>query len=552
MEAIKSTAATAYRNAIRNNVFYTDWKAKPLWKQEPQRPVSSNTIRSHQDWPSFDPLMKLQQPTHIRCIAQWLCRFPSDILLCYPILEGIPLGIVLQLSDSLNNATNKFDHCITGRKEYQLVFPSTEQLANLRNACLFLHELRLTLGLAPNPPGSPLAFTANELAQWKPPNFRAIQIYLVKAIERILTSPTGRAYSNVAGQDVEAGTRDLQRYLKVQCQQDWSPQTSDTASSSIAHLKGALVWTETRYKPIRIRRFEPICALRAQQMACMAELVEEYPELLKKSSDPSPEPRLNWKHLVNSLKRNALRPSLYAQGKIHQHGVDQGCFHGAQFFSDDIFPLVPSDKSLALFVVGISKILPFLPRELAEIVAPDRSSESKKDSTQNSSSVRLFATPFSKLCLRVDEGVYPPNVLKDIRTAVNGMAFVHTKPDSDTGIKPRVLRTRWTPWSTEPCRGRYPTSEPLDQAASPFDSFQFLGHRPIFLSPLYPHLDILPPSKLDKRCIRFYTRTYRTLYPHQEIEWLKGFCRTVKFLEKVMDYAVNPAYQQATVRTEIR
>ena len=542
------TTITAYRYSYQNRPFYDDRGDKPLCDQTQQNPVSIAVALSRRARRLQYPSVKIQQPIYIRCIAQWLCRLPFEILLCYPILEGIPIETILQLSGSLTDVTNKFDLCIPGRKEYQLVFPSTEHLANLRNTFLFLYELRVSKGLVPIPPDSPLARTASELEEWKPPNIHAIRIYLIRAIESILTRPGTTACPDVVGpqkgfQELTAGN--VHRYLEAQCQ---NPERSDKAFSSVVYLERILRRTGTENKPYWFRQFErPIFALRAEQMACMADLVEEYPELLKEASDYSSEPRPNWKHLVSNLRARAYRPTKCTRMEKYSHPNVHECSHGAYLFRYDLFPLVPSDKSLALFVLGMTKILPALPAELVEVMGPylcrdsNRPSLPTDDPSHKSSSVRQVNEPFAKLCLSTDKGLYPPNMLKDIKIAVEGIAFVHTLPDGDTGIKPTILRTRWTPWSAEPFRGQYPIIESLDQETSTLESFKFVDHYPVFMSPPCPHLDRLPPDKLDKRCERFYMPNYWNLHSLREFEWLGAFCRTVRFLEKVV-LVDSPAY----------
>lgn len=180
----------------------------------------------------------------------------------------------------------------------------------------------------------------------------------------------------------------------------------------------------------------------SEQISGMAGLVETYPELLKMACDPSPLPRANWKHVVGALKSKAsciLRSREY---------------HPAYTFRYDLHPIVPTDDSLAFFLAGMTKILHALPRWLAQPVGCDlnhdadqplKSDNSNSDGNaliQDLNTLQLSETSVSELLSGANEGRYSNSVLKDIETAVEGMAFVYTMPDVTTGIKPRVLRTR--------------------------------------------------------------------------------------------------------------
>ncbi len=476
-------------------------------------------------------LTKIQPPAHFRYVAQWLCRFPSEILLYYPTLEDIPLRTVLLLTGSLPDS-GKLDHCITGRKEYELVFPSIEQLTNIRNTYLFLYELRVIRGFPPRSEySSPLACTAGELATWKPPNLRALQIYLAQAIQRILTDEE-IIYHECLKHSGRRRRLDLRDYLKMHYLQDWDTPTTDQVTFSNSRLNEAPEGARNQTPPSYFQHMEESTVLvRHKQLVAMANLIRKYPEILKRAYDPHPEPRPNSKHTVNYLKGLASEfdKDIRKRYKWTPYVKANVC---PSFFRSDIFPLVPSDKSLALFVTGVINLLPVLPRWLAEIVSPSVDGDLTQHLPQTSSSVRLFATPFAKVCLRVDESLYPYNILKDIKTAVEGMALVHILPGEHIEYKPRVLRTRWTPWSADPYR------QSLDRNASQ------LEQKPVFLSPPLPHLDVLPPGKLDKQCIRFYMPTVHELHSLKEFEWLEAFCRTIRFLEK-MEHGGNPGYERA-------
>lgn len=474
------------------------------------------------------PLAKIQPPAHLRRIAQWLCRFPSEILLYYPMLEDIPIDRLLLLTASLPN-NDKLDRCITSRKEYQLLFPSIEELANLRDTYFFLHELHIIKGFDRNTAYStPLDRTARELAACKPPNLRALQVYLADAIQRILTDRRD-LYHDFPKHIVNLEKLILRDRHRAYHWQLTDTQRTDLGHFSISRHKNAFEWPGSMYTPSQsqqVANSTPI--LRHEQLSSMADLIEEYPEILKKASDPHPEPRPNWKHTVKYLRNLASKSNRdERQFGTWPYQKPDAC---PAFFRSHVFPLVPSDKSLTIFVIGVTKLLPFLPTWFAGIMDPSIRNDHTYYPSHAVSSLRLFRSNFAELCFRVDKSLYPYSVLKDIETAVVGMALVHTLPDTSTGSLPVVLRTKWTPWSAEPYRTSLKAS-PLEQ-------------KPLFVSPPLPHLDALPSEKLDKRCIRFYMPTVRDLHSPREFEWLEAFCSTVRFFER-MEHGRNLGYENA-------
>ena len=287
----------------------------------------------------------------------------------------------------------------------------------------------------------------------------------------------------------------------------------------------------------------------SKQLSRMADLVETYPELLKMACDPLPVPRANWKHVVGGLRARASRVDPSKEGHLD-------C---AYLFRYDLFQFVPSDESLKLFVAGIVKMLQGLPAEFLQVLGCGLHRGASQTTTydnddnrsyplvQNFSFMGLSDTPFSKICLEADGNLDPIIVLNDMRTAVEGMAFVHTLADKYTDIKPRVLRTRWTPWSTDPFRAKSLIAESAQQTTLSTESSSRKKHTPVFMRPPAPHLDILSPEKLDKKCLRFYTLRSLCLHSPDEFEWIEAFCRTVRFLER-LEHGGNFAYRRALDR----
>lgn len=108
---------------------------------------SSKLYSGHSKW---DPSVKVQPPKDSQELAERVCAMPPELF--WSILDGISIGRVLQVSASLADPTN-FDEYVVQQAAYGSVFPSSQHLANLRNASTVLFELRTVLDFVVIPPG---------------------------------------------------------------------------------------------------------------------------------------------------------------------------------------------------------------------------------------------------------------------------------------------------------------------------------------------------------------------------------------------------------------
>ena len=64
---------------------------------------------------------------------------------------------------------------------------------------------------------------------------------------------------------------------------------------------------------------------------------------------------------------------------------------------------------------------------------------------------------FQQLSLDGGPMNYPENIIQDINTAIADIAYVYIMPDRDLNDKaPKVLRTKFTPWSAAPFNRPFP------------------------------------------------------------------------------------------------
>ena len=349
----------------------------------------------------------------------------------------------------------------------------------------------------------------------------------------------------------------LGRYLAIHYMHQWydtedfSTTRRFSTQEAVPYIRRdwqKIVWREDQGKYISdiIRNFRRVDDA-SKQISHMADLIERFPELLKMACDPSPTPRANWRHVSNGLKARAARV------------LRTEIYYPHYLFRYDFHPIVPSDDSLALFVKGLTKILPLLPIELAQSVChglryskdqpleTQRSDETSNELLREFGSMGLKESSLSELCSNFSPGIDSTKLLQDIQTAVEGMAFVYTLPDRVSEMKSRVLKTRWTPWSPDPFRSTFIATDPDQPRAGKHTQSISSTHAPVFLSPPAAHLDVLSPVKHDSECLRLYTESYRAWYPKEEFQWLEAYCRTVRSLEQI-EHGGNINYERALDR----
>ncbi|KAJ5993721.1 hypothetical protein N7451_009445 [Penicillium sp. IBT 35674x] len=158
--------------------------------------------------------------------------------------------------------------------------------------------------------------------------------------------------------------------------------------------------------------FEDQCTSQLQRAAT---LLEDNPDILKKTLDPEQKRRPNTAHIVSQLRSDATR--FFRPHKRHP-------FANIEFFRYEFFPLIPFDEALV-------KLLDWM-KEF-EIGADDQ-----------------LCNPESR---------HPPSILEAARVVIDGMPVFYDSIPVDraetarrvaTNEKGEFLRTVKTPWSQEP------------------------------------------------------------------------------------------------------
>ena len=78
------------------------------------------------------------------------------------------------------------------------------------------------------------------------------------------------------------------------------------------------------------------------------------------------------------------------------------------------------------------------------------------DATEGSTSRFLQLFRFTQD--REPTRIYPPNVLKDVQIAIEGLAYIYTLPNESAHPYAKIHRTRYTPWSAPPYRKAFPSA----------------------------------------------------------------------------------------------
>ena len=149
------------------------------------------------------------------------------------------------------------------------------------------------------------------------------------------------------------------------------------------------------------------------QLLRAAALLEENPDLLKRTMDPDQKRRPNTQHVVFRMKRKA-------ETIQHRKACD---FRRVEYFGYEFFPIIPFDDALQNLLCMMEK---HRMTAANQILAGSQ---------------------------------HPPSMVKHVQTVVDGMAYFYSldpgRPTKTpryctTNIKGDVLRTESTPWSDEP------------------------------------------------------------------------------------------------------
>lgn len=177
-----------------------------------------------------------------------------------------------------------------------------------------------------------------------------------------------------------------------------------------------------RWTALRIAERD-INLAQSAQLYRMASIFEAFPIMLKDTEDPSQKPRRNTKHIISRLQ---MHPN-----QVKQNNWISPTARFYDHFSSHLMPIIPFDASLRLFIQTIHEHPP--PQNLQT------------------------------------NSIYPPNMFKDISTAIAGIPNIYTLPlPSSTKPPEQIPRTRYTPWSTYPYHRTHNQPHPQTTFLLPF------------------------------------------------------------------------------------
>lgn len=184
-------------------------------------------------------------------------------------------------------------------------------------------------------------------------------------------------------------------------------------------------------------------------------------------------------------------------------------------FGQDLFPHVPFDSLLGLFVNALERYpIRSMKKAHASASDPPVTRVGKDKDALAAVELQLARTTLNtSTALASSEAVYPTPIREAIERAIEGFPYVYVpyRPlDLDIGLK--VPRTKYTPYSAKPFRSMSP-------------------HPPgFFSSPYYPHLkESYGEAKLEKTTRDRMARPY----DEREIEWLEAFLKACDFMMKL-------------------
>ena len=524
---------------------------------------------------------KSTQPKSVLAAAHALLGLPLEIM--HQIVEDVPLFRIIQMAASLEDPTYFYECLVSHPKFRDLGFTSTHHLSHIGSLHGLYYDigksgkLRDRGGVNAREASSPLAKSLNVimLDNGEVPfkTYDELRDYLLQCITSMLIPSKGQGKAWI-------WEAEIQVYLQGRISQDWHRNT----------LEDMQQFWERKQEGRRSNN-----ARKSAQIAKTANIFESFPTSMKKTSDPSPLARPNSNHIVSNLRSYS---DVFA--RRDEYPKKRPRTSGNHLFRFDLFPIVPVDAWLRLFVDTLKRhplpshqiIKHAYPAssEFSEVSAeyPEQNENPEAYLSQAVQSLSITSTS----CIEVQPTAvkklnYPPHIIENIEIAIAGMAYVYTLPDKSTGWHPKVLRTKYTPWSADPFRKPFPTKKTntsdatqTEQPAAkspwadfpsnkppprptltprkkgkmkqqeprgggltprPVKTLQYplptnQHQEPIFMAPPYRHFKTAEARvKVDDGDVKYYydTGIERTHRHEMEFEWLEAFLNACDFMRGI-------------------
>ncbi|KAG6989921.1 hypothetical protein G7Y79_00061g093080 [Physcia stellaris] len=234
----------------------------------------------------------------------------------------------------------------------------------------------------------------------------------------------------------------------------------------------------------------------------MAKLYETYPSLLKKAADPAQTPRKNIKHITDRFLGNARQ--------IKKSNPSHCFYYLRNEFGRDLFPIVPFDSLLDLFVKTLER---YPIKSVRKVRVPSSNTTATRvEKDMDGLELQLARTSLNT-SVSAGEDVYPIAIREAIELAILGLPYVHVPFRSlSLDISPKVPRTKYTPYSAKPYQSVSPNAQCF------------------FTSPYHAHLkDCYAEDKLVETTEHRMARPY----DERELEWLEAFLKACDFMMKM-------------------
>ena len=286
---------------------------------------------------------KLTVPKKIVSLVKSLSSTPREIV--HQILDDVPVSQVLLLA-SFSVGTilepSYIDECILGHLMLQQLFTSQSALSAVRRPFILLYSLRTSLSFTRTPKTSPLSLnirafltsgarmTLYELQVWLRTQVNDI---LVGVPEDRLNSLTEASCEPCDAKPNEYGNGDFQDCQTLFNKWQWIVAAQEKLNSS-----------------------------RAAELHKIADLYEAFPDLSKRSTDPSQKSRQNVQHIVAIFRS-------YARKVSNENWLRRTRYTTApSIFNRNVVPLVPFDWCLRLFLRVMTRDIASFPTEIRHCI----------------------------------------------------------------------------------------------------------------------------------------------------------------------------------------
>lgn len=410
----------------------------------------------------------------IRLISS-LSKLPTETL--HQVIDDVTLYHLLRLCVACRTAPDDESPEARGKQHitnavlthiyYQNLFPTPESLSNLLRWFAIYDAILNETNERKTPHYHPLS--VNSASAQKGPT-HGYQFRDIRSLENLENYIRSQVIDRLSYLGYRAFAN-LQPYTTTSLITPWQFSDVDNVEAR---------WEAINYAQRRLNE------ARSEQLRRCAEIFEKYPTLLCVVGDPHDSPPRNPNHIIARLRVDSKR--------VLKNHIVRGSRHCRYVFFCGRFPLTPLEWTLSVFLRMVPPPLP---------LPPPPSHATSETSENAAADIDIFGACLKSISFADPETghSYPPEIARDIETAILGMPFRYYTPNPG-------------PKKAEIC-AELPSRRTIN---TPFSEF-VEGEDRVVQSPSFSRGS--------------YFIDPEATHNEKEFEWLEAFCRCVDYRRKL-------------------